>query len=74
MPTEEETKAMLWCIDRKIRVYPTPSSDEYTLTVEYVDNGVIRKKTSSKTYPKDNWMKTLYNLYLDMYKKNVNKF
>lgn len=72
-PTEEETKAMLWCIDRKIRVYPIPQGDEYSLTVEYVDNGRVHRIESGKTYPKDNWASTLYNLYVSMYNKNVDK-
>lgn len=73
-PTEEETKAMLWCIDRKIRVYPIPEGDEYSLTVEYVDNGRVKKVNSNKTYPKHNWASTVYSLYVDMYNKNVERF
>ena len=53
---------MLWCIDRKIRVYPIPEGDEYSLTVEFVDNGRIKKVNSNKTYPKDDWLSTLYRL------------
>lgn len=74
MPSDEETKAMLWCIDRKIRVYPVPEGEDYSLTVEYVDNGRVKRVNSNKTYPKDNWCSTLYKLYVKMYEKNVNKF
>ena len=73
-PTKEEQKAMCWCIDRKIRVYPILEGNEYSLTVEYVEGGRVKKINSGKTYPKDNWCKTLYALYVRMYEKNVNKF
>ena len=72
-PTKEEVKCMLWCIDRKIRVYPIPEGDEYTLTVEYVDGGRVHRIESGKTYPKDNWSSTVYKLYVKMYEKNVDK-
>jgi hypothetical protein len=70
VPTPEDTKAMLWCIDNKIRVYPIPTDNEYALEVEFVDNGRIKKKRSSVTYPKDNWSSKLYELYRHMYEKN----
>lgn len=72
-PTKEEHKAMCWCIDRKIKVYPIPSGDEYSLTVEYVEKGKVKKINSGKTYQKDQWLPTLYRLYTSMYKKNVDK-
>ena len=73
-PTEEETKAMSWCIDKRIKVYPEPEGDEYRLVLEYPDNGKIQKVKSPDLYPKHNWTRKLYELYAHMYKKNVERF
>lgn len=69
VPTDEERKAMSWCIDRKIKVYPVPKDNEYELHIEVSDNGRIERIKSPKLYPKDNYLSTLWGLYLHYYKK-----
>lgn len=70
IPTDQDTKAMLWCLDNKIRVYPVPKLSEYELEIEYVESGRIKHIRSPKSYPKHNYSSKVYDLYRHMYKKH----
>lgn len=69
VPSDQDTRAMLWCLDNKIRVYPVVKGSEYELEVEYVKAGKIKRIRSDKTYPKHDYNSKLYDLYKHMYKK-----
>lgn len=70
VPSDQDTKAMLWCLDNKIRVYPVVKDGEYGLEVEYVKAGKIKRVRSPKTYPKHDYNSKVYDLYKYLHKKH----
>ena len=69
VPTEEEQKSMVWCINNYKKVYPEPIGDEYQLVYEYVEQGKIKKVISPKTYPKHDYASTIWKIYLHEFNK-----
>lgn len=73
VPTDEERRAMVWCINNYRKVYPELEGNEYRLVYEYVEQGKIKTVKSPKTYPKTDYTQAIWRIYEHEYNKYVKK-